>query len=34
VSRFARFKVGDAGATVAFSSNKGEEPGESAPVGK
>src|SRR5580765_1942037 len=28
VSRFARFKVGDAGATVAFSSNKGEEPGE------
>ena len=34
VRRFARFKVGDAGATVAFSSNKGEEPGESAPVGK
>ena len=34
VSRFARFKVGDTGATVAFSSNKGEEPGESAPVGK
>jgi elongation factor Ts len=34
VRRFARFKVGDAGATVAFTSNKGEEPGESAPVGK
>ena len=34
VRRFARFKVGDAGATVAFSSNKGEESGESAPVGK
>jgi len=34
VRRFARFKVGDAAATVAFSSNKGEEPGESAPVGK
>ncbi|OLB20570.1 MAG: translation elongation factor Ts [Acidobacteriales bacterium 13_2_20CM_55_8] len=34
VRRFARFKVGDAGATVAFSSNKGDEPGESAPVGK
>jgi elongation factor Ts len=34
VRRFARFKVGDAGATVAFSSNKGEEPGESVPVGK
>jgi len=34
VSRFARFKVGDAGATVAFSSNKGQEPGESAPAGK
>ena len=34
VRRFARFKVGDAGATVAFSSNKGEEPRESAPVGK
>jgi elongation factor Ts len=34
VRRFARFKVGDAGATVAFSSNKGEEPGESAPFGK
>ena len=34
VRRFARFKVGDAGATVAFSSNKGEEPGESAPAGK
>jgi elongation factor Ts len=34
VSRFARFKVGDAGATIAFSSNKGDEPGESAPVGK
>src|SRR5256712_1467554 len=26
VRRFARFKVDDAGATVAFSSNKGEEP--------
>jgi elongation factor Ts len=34
VRRFARFKVGDAGATVAFSSNKGDEPGESAPVSK
>ena len=34
VRRFARFKVGDAGATVAFSSNKGDEAGESAPVGK
>ena len=34
VSRFARFKVGDAGATIAFTSNKGDEPGESAPVGK
>jgi elongation factor Ts len=34
VRRFARFKVGDAGATIAFSSNKGDEPGESAPVGK
>src|ERR1700674_3926107 len=34
VRRFARFKVGDAGATVAFSSNKGDEPGESAPLGK
>ena len=32
--RFARFKVGDAGATVAFSSNKGEETGDSAPAGK
>ena len=34
VRRFARFKVGDAGATVAFSSNKGDEAGESAPAGK
>jgi elongation factor Ts len=34
VRRFARFKVGDASATVAFSSNKGDEPGESAPVSK
>ena len=34
VRRFARFKVGEAGATIAFTSNKGEESGEAAPVGK
>jgi len=34
VRRFARFKVGEAGATIAFTNNKGEEPGEAAPVGK
>ena len=31
---FARFKVGEAGATIAFTSNKSEEPVETAPAGK
>jgi elongation factor Ts len=34
VRRFARFKVGEAGATIAFTSNKGEESGEAGPGGK
>jgi elongation factor Ts len=31
VRRFARFKVGEAGATVAFTTTKPDEPGEAAP---
>lgn len=34
VRRFARFKVGEAGATVAFTSQKPDEGGEAAPVAK
>jgi elongation factor Ts len=34
VRRFARFKVGEAGSTIAFTSNKGEESGESAAAEK
>jgi len=35
VRRFARFKVGEAGATVAFTSQKSDEGGEAAaPVAK
>jgi elongation factor Ts len=34
VRRFARFKVGEVGATVAFTTSQPEDGGEAAPVGK